>query len=126
VAKTVVFTERAPKPIARFSQGVRKGSVLALAGQIGVDPATGRPVSDELAAQTRQALLNLRAVLEAAGASFDDVVMVRVYLTDTSYFDSMNEVYNEFVSEPYPARTTIYCGLPEGLLVEIDALAVVD
>ena len=65
-------------------------------------------------------------MLEAGGASFDDVVMCRVYLTDTAHFGELNEAYGEFVTEPYPARTTVYVGLPAGLLVEIDALAVVD
>ncbi|MEJ2857308.1 MULTISPECIES: RidA family protein [unclassified Saccharothrix] len=125
MAKTEIRTPNAPTPVASFSQGVIKGNILQVAGQVGVDPATGEVVGDTVAEQTRQALRNVAAVLEAGGSSLDDVMMMRVYLTDTSQFGEMNEVYNEFVKQqPFPARTTVYVGLPEGLLVEIDALAV--
>ncbi|GGM70644.1 reactive intermediate/imine deaminase [Longimycelium tulufanense] len=122
--KTAICTEDAPLPVAKFSQGVRKGDILQVAGQVPFDPATGAIVGDSVAEQTRQALRNVQAVLDAAGASMDDVVMLRVYLTDTAHFAEMNEAYAEFVEDPCPARTTVYVGLPEGLLVEIDALAV--
>ncbi|MCP2258469.1 reactive intermediate/imine deaminase [Streptoalloteichus tenebrarius] len=125
MAKTEIRTADAPTPVARFTQGVRKGNILQVAGQVAFDPATGAIVGDTVAEQTRQALRNVNAVLAAADASMDDVVMLRVYLTDTAHFAEMNEAYGEFVAEPYPARTTVYVGLPEGLLVEIDALAVV-
>jgi enamine deaminase RidA (YjgF/YER057c/UK114 family) len=81
-------------------------------------------VGESVAEQTRQTFKNLEAVLAAAGSSFDDVVMVRVYLTDTGHFGEFNETYNALLTEPYPARTTVYVGLPAGLLVEIDVLAV--
>ncbi|WP_309116114.1 Rid family detoxifying hydrolase [Saccharothrix sp.] len=127
MAKTEIRTPNAPTPVASFSQGVRKGNVLQVAGQVAFDPATGEIVGETVAEQTRQALRNVAAVLEAGGASMDDVVMMRVYLTDTSRFGEMNEVYNEVVTQqPFPARTTVYVGLPAGLLVEIDALAVLD
>ncbi|CAL9381065.1 2-iminobutanoate_2-iminopropanoate deaminase [Actinosynnema sp. ALI-1.44] len=127
MAKTEIRTPNAPTPVASFSQGVRKGGILQVAGQVAFDPATGAIVGDTVAEQTRQALRNVAAVLEAGGASMDDVVMMRVYLTDTSQFGEMNEVYNEVVTQrPFPARTTVYVGLPAGLLVEIDALAVLD
>lgn len=121
--KTEIRTEQAPAPVANFSQGVRKGNVLQVAGQVAFDP-TGAIVGETVAEQTAQALRNVVAVLEAGGASLDDVVMLRVYLTDTAHFAEMNETYNQFMTEPYPARTTVYVGLPAGLLVEIDALAV--
>jgi 2-iminobutanoate/2-iminopropanoate deaminase len=124
MAKVKIHTPNAPQPPAQFSQAVRKGNILALAGQVGVSPDTGKPVSSDVAEQTRQALINLGSVLKEAGSSFEDVIMIRVYLTDASYFPAMNQVYSEFVSEPFPSRTTIYAGLPVGLLVEIDALAV--
>ncbi|MFL6073721.1 MAG: RidA family protein [Mycobacteriales bacterium] len=118
-------TSGAPAPAGPYSQGVRRGSVLALAGQAGFDPATGQLV-DGVAAQTRQALTNLGAVLAEAGASFADVVMMRVYLTDPEHFAVMNQVYSEFVTAPFPGRTTVYVGLPPGMLVEIDGLAVLE
>jgi 2-iminobutanoate/2-iminopropanoate deaminase len=118
-------TSAAPAPAGPYSQGVRRGNVLALAGQAGFDPVTGQLV-DGVAAQTRQALTNLAAVLREAGASFADVVMMRVYLTDPDHFAAMNEVYSEFVTAPFPGRTTVYVGLPAGMLVEIDGLAVLE
>jgi reactive intermediate/imine deaminase len=124
--KIEIRTSSAPMPIAKFSQGVRKGNIVQVAGQVAFDAATGAIVGDTVKEQTAQTLRNVAAVLEAAGASFDDVVMLRVYLTDTAHFGEMNEAYGEFMTEPYSARTTVYVGLPAGLLVEIDALAVVD
>jgi reactive intermediate/imine deaminase len=124
--KIEIRTSSAPMPIAKFSQGVRKGNIVQVAGQVAFDAATGAIVGDTVKEQTAQTLRNVAAVLEAAGASFDDVVMLRVYLTDTAHFGEMNETYGEFMTEPYSARTTVYVGLPAGLLVEIDALAVVD
>ncbi len=124
--KAAVSTPEAPAPVASYSQAVRKGNILQVAGQVGVDPATGEPADGGVAGQTRQVFANLRAVLRAAGADLDDVVMLRAYLTDTAHFAEFNATYNELVSEPYPARTTVYVGLPGRLLVEIDALAVLD
>jgi reactive intermediate/imine deaminase len=124
MTKTEIRTDGAPRPVASFSQGVRKGNILQVAGQVGVDPETGGVVGSTVAEQTRQAMRNVAAVLSAGGATMDDVVMLRVYLTDTAHFAEMNQVYAEFVDEPFAARTTVYVGLPKGLLVEIDALAV--
>ncbi|MEU4740737.1 Rid family detoxifying hydrolase [Actinosynnema sp. NPDC023658] len=127
MSKTEIRTADAPTPVAAFSQGVRKGPILQVAGQVAFDPATGAIVGETVAEQTRQAMRNVLAVLEAGGASLSDVVMLRVYLTDTAHFAEMNAVYGEFVTEePFPARTTVYVGLPAKLLVEIDALAVLD
>jgi 2-iminobutanoate/2-iminopropanoate deaminase len=125
--KTAITTDQAPTPPARFSQGVRKGPVLQVAGQVGFDPATGAPVGPGLAEQTVRTLRNVQAVLEAGGATWQDVVMVRVYLTDTAHFAELNRVYDEWfarIDGPPPARTTVYVGLPAGLLIEVDALAV--
>jgi 2-iminobutanoate/2-iminopropanoate deaminase len=126
MAKTEIRTDNAPTPVAAFAQGVRKGNILQIAGQVGIDPATGQVVGKSVAEQARQTLRNVVAVLEAAGSSMDDVVMMRVYLTDTAHFTELNDAYGEFVTAPFPARTTVYVGLPTGLLVEIDALAVLD
>jgi reactive intermediate/imine deaminase len=123
--KIAIRTAKAPRPAATYSQGVLKGGILQVAGQVPVEPATGLIVGETVGEQTRQALQNVQAVLEEAGSGFGDVVMLRVYLTRREDFAEMNAVYEEFVSEPYPARTTVFVGLAEGLLVEIDALAVV-
>jgi len=126
MARTVIIPEGAAPPPFPLSPGIRKGNILQIAGQVGLDPVTGELAGDTVGAQTRQVLANVGAVLAAGGASWDDVVMLRVYLTDTAHFAELNETYAELVPQPYPARTTIYVGLPAGLLVEIDGLAVLD
>jgi reactive intermediate/imine deaminase len=122
--KIAITTADAPAPAAAYSQAVRKGDILQVAGQGPTDPATGEYAGTSVADQTRQTLLNIQTILRAAGAGFDDVMMMRVYLTDVAHFAEMNEVYSTFVAEPFPGRTTVYVGLPAGMLVEIDALAV--
>ncbi|MGW7657968.1 RidA family protein [Streptomyces tendae] len=116
---------------AKFSHGVKKGNILQVAGQVGFGPAVPgqapTPVGPTLREQTLQTLRNVQSVLEEGGASWEDVMMVRIYLTDTGHFAELNEIYNEFfadLKEAPAARTTVYVGLPAGLLVEIDALAV--
>lgn len=128
MARTVISTSAAPTPPPNvpLSQGVRKGNIIQVSGQTPVSPETGEPVDGGVAAQTEQALRNVLAVLEAEGAGLDDILMLRVYLTDIAHFAEMNETYARLLGEPYPARTTVYVGLPPGLLVEIDALAVLD
>jgi 2-iminobutanoate/2-iminopropanoate deaminase len=123
--KIAISTAKAPPPAAAYSQGVRKGGILQVAGQVPVDSATGLIVGETVGEQTQQALENVRAVLQEAGSGFEDVVMLRVYLTRREDFAAMNAVYEQYVREPYPARPTVFVGLAEGLLVEIDALAVV-
>ena len=115
-------TTDAPPQAGPYSQSVRIGNIVTAAGQAGFTPA-GVLVAG-VAAQTRQALENVAATLAAVGSSLDEVAHVRVYLTEVSQFAEMNEVYATIFSAPYPARTTVYVTLPEGLLVEIDALAV--
>jgi reactive intermediate/imine deaminase len=124
--KTAIVTTDAPTPVAAYSQAVRKGNILQVAGQGPADPETNQFAGTTVAAQTRQVMRNIEAILRAAGAGFDDVVMMRVYLTDASHFTEMNDVYSSFVKAPYPARTTVFVGLAPGMLVEIDALAVLE
>ena len=129
--KTVISTTDAPAPMPVFSQGVRKGNVLQVSGQGSVDPESGQFVFEgDVKAQTTRVLQNIEAILKAGGATFDDVVMLRVYLTTRDNFVPMNDAYAEFVgtrtpSGVLPSRTTVFTGLPlEPMLVEIDALAV--
>jgi 2-iminobutanoate/2-iminopropanoate deaminase len=126
VSKQPIHTDKAPTPVAAYSQAVRKGPMLFLAGQGGFDARTGRLVGDGIEEQTRQTLQNLQYVLEAAGASWDDVVSMRVFVTEHQEFAGMNEVYGEFFSEPFPARTTVFCQLAPGMKVEIDGIAMLD
>ncbi|MFB8443295.1 RidA family protein [Streptomyces niveus] len=124
MSRTVITTSNAPALPAPLSQGIRKGPVLAVSGQLPLDPETGSVVGTTVAEQTARALRNVTAVLKAAGATMEDVVMLRVYLTDPADLAAMNEAYAEAVGEPFPARTTVYMRLPAGVLVEVDALAV--
>lgn len=126
MAKQSISTDRAPAPVAPYSQAVRSGNLVFLAGQGGFDPATGSLAGSSIQEQTRQTLRNLQCILDAAGASLDHVVSVRVFVDDHNEFAGMNEVYGEFFNEPYPARTTVFCGLGPGMKVEIDAVAVID
>lgn len=129
--KRRIETTAAPPSRPQFSQGVRKGGVVQTAGQVGTDPATGA-FADDVEGQTELALQHVKTVLEAGGASFDDVIMVRVYLRAGGDFDRMNAVYDRFVpgwctSGILPARTTVATDFASNqILVEIDALAVVD
>jgi reactive intermediate/imine deaminase len=126
MAKTAIHPEGAKIPTVPLTHGIRKGNILQVAGQVAFDPATNEIVGDDVATQTAQVMRNVIAILEAGGATLEDVVMCRVYLTDTAHFGEMNDAYREFFEESFPARTTVYVGLPAGLLVEIDALAVLD
>jgi 2-iminobutanoate/2-iminopropanoate deaminase len=130
--KTRIETRLAPPPMPVFSQGVRKGPLLAVSGQGGVDPATGTyPSLDDVGAQTTQTLRNVVAILEAAGSSLDDVIMLRCYLTTREHFPAMNAAYTAFLADQLPdgilpARTTVFVGLPLAeMLIEVDAIAVV-
>lgn len=122
--REIISTEKAPPAIGPYSQAVKAGNFLFVAGQIGINPATGQ-LEEGVEAQTRQALLNLKAILEAAGASLNNVVRVGVFLQDLKDFQAMNSVYAEFFPQSPPARTTVQvAALPRGALVEIDAIAV--
>lgn len=130
--KTAILTNLAPAPAHSFSQGVRKGPFIQVSGQGPVDPATNEYVHrGDLTGQTRRTLANVLAIVEAAGATFGDVVMLRVYLTKREDFAEMNDAYQEFVAAhsgqaALPCRTTVFTGLPrEEMLIEIDALAIV-
>lgn len=119
-----LHTDRAPKAIGPYSQGVEEGNLVFLSGQIGLDPASGTLVAGGTAAEAEQVLKNLQAVLEAAGLGFADVVRTTVYLVDLADFATVNEVYGRHVRAPYPARTTVgVAALPRGARVEIDGVA---
>jgi 2-iminobutanoate/2-iminopropanoate deaminase len=128
--KTEIRTDGAPAPAWVFSQGIRKGPLLQVSGQGPQDPVTGDYLHvGDVKAQTRRTLENVKAILTAGGASVEDVMMLRVYLTKREDFAAMNEAYGEFIKDNCPSgvlpcRTTVFTGLPvESMLVEIDALA---
>jgi len=124
--KSIINTENAPAAVGPYSQGTRAGDFVYTAGQIPLDPATGKMVEGGIEAQTRQSLTNLKAVLEAAGASLDSVMKTTVFLLDMGEFAAMNGVYAEFFGENPPARSAVQvAALPLGARVEIEAVALV-
>lgn len=127
-SRTVIRTDKAPSAIGPYSQAVRAGNLLFCSGQVALDPATGEMVApDDVGAQTRRALDNLGAVLEAGGASFASIVKTTIFLADMNDFALVNGIYAErFPAEP-PARATVEVSrLPKDARVEIDALALVN
>jgi reactive intermediate/imine deaminase len=123
--KERIATLDAPAAIGPYSQAVRAGELVFLSGQIPLDPATGKLVEGDIAAQARRVMENLRAVLAAAGCSFADVVRTTIYLVDLGHFATVNDAYGAYLAEPYPARATVQvAALPRGAQVEIDAIAV--
>ncbi len=123
--RTIIHTENAPKAIGPYSQAIRVGDFVYTAGQVSIVPATGDLIAGDIEAQTRQALDNLKAVLEAAGSGLDKVVKTTVFMTDLGDFTRMNGVYAEFFPSQLPARSTVQvAALPKGAMVEIECVAV--
>jgi reactive intermediate/imine deaminase len=121
----VISSERAVPPVGPHSQAIRRGNILAIGGQVGTDPYSGI-LCEGIHEQLRQAMTNMQELLKSAGSSFADVILLHVYLTEQGHFREMNTVLSEFLTEPFPARTTVYTQLPPGMLVEVDALAVLE
>jgi 2-iminobutanoate/2-iminopropanoate deaminase len=118
------ITAKGAAAVGPYSHAVEAGGIVYLSGQTPMDPATGKLAEGTIAAQTKQCFANLFAVLEAADLRSDDVVEVRVYLTDMADFAAMNEMYATQFTAPYPARTTIGCAsLPLGARIEIGMMA---
>ena len=122
--KNIIATTNAPAAIGPYSQAIDCGSLLITSGQIPIDPATGNLVEGDITAQTRQSLTNVKAILEAAGLTMDNVAKTTVFLAHMSDFAAMNAVYAEFFTEGnYPARSAVEVGaLPTGALVEIETI----
>jgi 2-iminobutanoate/2-iminopropanoate deaminase len=124
--REAIHTDNAPKAIGPYAQAIKVGNFVYTAGQIPIDPKTGNFVEGGIAAQTRQVLENLKAVLAAAGSSLDQVVKATVFLKNIADFAVMNEVYAEYLGTATPARSTVAVAeLPRGALVEIDLVALV-
>lgn len=123
--KTILNTENAPKAIGPYAQGIDTGSLLFLSGQLPIVPSEGKIVADDIEGQTKQALENVKAILESGGLSMDHVVKTTVYLKDIADFAKMNGVYKEFFTEgSYPARSAFQvAALPQDALVEIEVVA---
>ena len=126
MSKNTVTTPNAPAAVGPYSQAVVTNGMVFTAGQLGLVPETGQMIEGDVAAQTRQVLLNLKAVLEAAGSGLDSIVKTTVFLQNMSDFAAMNGVYGEFFSSPFPARSTVEVAkLPKDGLVEIECIALV-
>lgn len=122
-----VQTANAPAAIGPYSQGVQAGKTIYVSGQLPIDPATGNFAGEDIQAQTRQSLTNIKNILAAAGADMSAVVKTTVLLDSIADFAAMNEVYAEFFTEPFPARAAFeVAAIPKGAKVEIEAIAVVD
>lgn len=123
--KTILNTNKAPLAIGPYSQGINTGNLLFLSGQLPICPEKGDIVATDIEGQTRQSLENVKAILESAGCTMDDVVKTTVYLNDIADFAKMNGVYAEFFNEGnYPARSAFQvAALPKAALVEIEVVA---
>lgn len=125
MSNKAIHTASAPAAIGPYSQGIAAGNTAYISGQLPIVPATGEFAGPDIVSQTRQSLLNMKAILEANGMSMADVVKTTVLLADIAEFGAMNQVYAEFFAEPYPARAAFQvAALPKGAKVEIEAVAV--
>jgi len=123
MTRQAITTSGAPAALGPYSQGIASGGFVFCAGQLGLDPATGE-LAVGVEAQAERALRNLAAVLDAAGASFGDVVKTTIFLADIADFAAVNAIYARFMADPAPARSTFAVGaLPKGALIEIEAIA---
>lgn len=124
VRREVIVTDKAPLPVGPYSQAIKAGNLIFVAGQGPIDPKTRQIIGNTIEEQTEATLKNIKAILEEAGSSMEDVVKVTVYLSNMEDFDAMNKVYSRFFREKPPARTTIQAKLWRNIMVEIDAIAV--
>jgi len=120
-----INTEKAPAAIGPYSQAVEAGGMVFASGQLPIDPQTGQFAEGGIKAQTRQSITNAKHILEAAGTDLKHVIKTTVYLSDMGDFGDMNEVYSEFFTPPYPARSAVAVKtLPKNALVEVECIAV--
>lgn len=120
----LISTEKAPAAIGPYSQGVKGGNIIFTSGQLPIDPATGELLT-EIKAATRQSLENVKAILEEAGATLENVVKVSIFIADMNDFGKVNEVYAEYFSNHKPARSCVEVAkLPKDGVIEIEAIAI--
>ncbi len=124
MSKVIISTPKAPAAIGTYSQAVRAGDTLWVSGQIPLDPLTKEMVPGDIEAQVRRVFENLKAIVEAAGGSLDNVVKATIFLIDLSHFALVNKVMAEYFREPYPARAAVgVAALPRGAQVEVECIA---
>ena len=122
MAKKEVKTDKAPQPVGPYSQGLVVGNRIYVAGQGGVNPDTGKML-EGIEEQTRQVMVNVKSIIEAAGGTMDNVVKSTVHLVNLDDFAAFNKIYSNFFTPPYPVRTTVSSALLGGMLVEVDVVA---
>ena len=122
--RNAIVTDKGAKPVGPYSQAIVEGDFIFVSGQGPINPGTGSLELGDARSETKRVFENIRAILQAAGSSLDEVVKCNVYLRDINDFAAMNEVYKTYFSAPFPARTTIQAGaLPGGIAVEIECVA---
>lgn len=125
--KKIINTSNAPSPIGPYSQAVIVNGMLFASGQIAIDPSTGNLVMDDIKAETKQVMENIRGVLNAAGMGFSSIIKTSIFLSDMNNFAQVNEVYGSYFSDNFPARETVEVSrLPKDVNVEISVIAVQD
>lgn len=123
--KTIIQTNDAPTPVGPYSQGVMSGNMLFTSGQVGIDPSSGKLITDNIENETMQVMKNLKTILSKAGFDFSDVVKVTIFMKDMDLFKRMNEVYSTNFNSDFPARETVgVVRLPLDANVEISMIAV--
>ena len=125
MSKSIIYSEQAPAPIGPYSQAVRTGNTLFVSGQIPLVAETGMLVTESITAETHQVMKNIKAILDASGYSFDDVVKCSIFVTDMKEFPTVNKAYEQYFGDAPPARETVeVAALPKGVNVEISCIAV--
>ncbi len=123
----VISTDKAPKPLAPYSQAIKAGNVLYISGQVAIDPETNELVGDDISTQTERVIKNVIEIVKAAGGDVRNIVKVTVYLSDPKFYGDFNKVYAKYFDKWRPARTTVAAKPPrEDLLIEMDAIAVLE
>ncbi len=122
----VIHTDKAPTPLAAYSQAIKIGNILYVSGQVAIDPETNKVVGNTIAEQTERVIKNILEIVKAAGGALENIVKVNVYLAKPEFYQEFNKVYSRYFDKWRPARTTVAVQLPrEDLLIEMDAVAVI-
>jgi 2-iminobutanoate/2-iminopropanoate deaminase len=125
MSKKVIYSPQAPEPIGPYSQAIQSGSMLFVSGQIAIESSSGKMITDEIQAETKQVMANIHAILKVSEMDFSNVVKCSIFLTDMNNFPKVNEVYGQYFKENPPARETVEVSkLPKGVNVEISCIAV--
>lgn len=124
MTKEIITTKNAPAALASYNQAIKVGELIFTAGQIGIDPVSGKFLDDDASAQAKQALENIKAILETAGSSLEKVVKVTIFLSDLNDYAAVNKIYSQYFTKDFPARSAVEVArLPKNALIEIEVIA---